>query len=68
MKMRLKVSSAKLRPFCLGLNVLTDRHSTNDVKENIATQRSTQAQQHHLWPQFCKNKETINSLVQNQIW
>ena len=23
MKMRLKVSSAKLRPFCLGLNVLT---------------------------------------------
>ena len=28
-KMRLKVSSAKRRPFCLGLNVLTDPFGTN---------------------------------------
>ena len=31
--MRLKVSSAKWRPFCLGLNVLNDQHGEIQLNE-----------------------------------
>ena len=36
-KMHLKVSSAKWRPFCLGLNVLIRTRFENDVKQNVKT-------------------------------
>ena len=35
MKMCLKVSSAKLRPFCLGLNVLTSLHCFRTLSANM---------------------------------
>ena len=34
-KMRLKVSSAKRRPFCLGLNVLSDRDYLNQHRAYV---------------------------------
>ena len=44
MKMRLKVSSGKWRPFCLGLNELTDRH-----QDNLTTTPATVKQPWRIW-------------------
>ena len=49
-KMRLKVSSAKLRPFCLGLNELT--HFSLDQDGNIADHKFKNLSLHeYLWIQ-----------------
>ena len=45
-KMQWKVSSAKRRPFCLGLNVLTDTKCT--WVQEIANHKSTQLTNHYL--------------------
>ena len=45
-KMRLKVSSVKRRPFCLGLNVLTGTKCT--WVQEMANHKSTQLTNHYL--------------------
>ena len=48
-KMRLKVSSVKWRPFCLGLNVLTDCRSKIDSAFESATHEIFGPRWNYLW-------------------
>ena len=50
-KIRLKVSSAKQRPFCLGLNVLTPSWDTPDLLHHVMMMvANTLAPNRHQWP------------------